>query len=419
MSFQVESVSPSKKRVDFVIPRAEVSKKVEDAFRDVTRRAVLPGFRRGKVPRKVLEDRYGSQIRQDVAADLMDYHFRLAAQDLEFLGQPQVTNRGEVSPDRDFSFSIVLEVTPDVSVQDYKGLVVNFPVAEVTDEQVEQSVKQRLQSQVRLTNAPEEREIEKGDLVLTRIEEQDGDGWKELAPGTLINTAGDRYFPGVEALLFGAKKGETRSGDVDGRQLQVTVLGVQVSAVPDLTDEVAEKAGFEGGVEGMKAALRMELEARANEAARNQARVDILQRITASNPVDVPEAMIASHFQLLQEELRIQNSYRGRNAQTFRLSDAQKADLQRRAAFAAHASILLEAIANQEGIQVTDADIEAKYQEIADMRGQRVEAIRGYFQKENAVGELKKRLMEERTIDWLLEASELKAPEAASSESAS
>ena len=151
-------------------------------------------------------------------------------------------------------------------------------------------------------------------------------------------------------------------------------------------------------------------------------RSDILQRITASNPVEVPEAMIANHFQLLQEELKIQNSYRGRNAQTLRLSDAQKADLQRRAAFAAHASILLEAIAGQEGIEVSDADIEAKYQEIADMRGQRVEAIRGYFQKENAVGELKKRLMEERTIDWLLEASELKAPEAPaadSSESAS
>jgi FKBP-type peptidyl-prolyl cis-trans isomerase (trigger factor) len=72
---------------------------------------------------------------------------------------------------------------------------------------------------------------------------------------------------------------------------------------------------------------------------------------------------------------------------------------------------VLEAIARQEGIVITDADLDAKYQEIADIRGQRVEAIRGYFVKENAVGELRKRLSEERTLDWLLEQAELKTPE--------
>lgn len=417
MSFTVETVSPSQKRIDFVVPQGEVAQKVADAFKGVTKKAQLPGFRPGKVPRKVLEDRYGKQIRQDAAADLMDFHFRLAAQDVEFLGQPKVTNQGTLSENGDYTFSVLLEVRPEVTVNDYKGLVIDFPVAEVTEEQVNLSIRQRLQAQARLTEAAEDHEIVKGDLVLTQIHEQDGDGWKEVAPGTLVNTAGDRYYPGVEDLLIGAKKGDVRSGQVGEKTLQVTVLGVQVSGVPELTDEVAAKAGYEGGADGMRVAIRMELEARNNEAARNQARVEILQRITAANPVEVPTAMSESHYQLLVEELKIQNTYRGRNPQTLRLSDAQKADLQRRATFAAHASILLEAIANQEGIKVTEEDLDAKYQEIADMRGQRVEAIRGYFVKENAVPELKKRILEERTLDWLLEASELKAPEAASTES--
>ena len=417
MSFQVEIVSPSQKRIDFVIPQVEVAQKVGEAFKNVRARATLPGFRRGKVPQNVLEGRFGKQIRQDVAADLIDFNFRLAVQGLEYVGQPKVAEQVNLSETADFTFSVVLEVRPEVDVKDYKGMVVDFPVEEVTDAQVESAARARLHVQARLVDAGEGHVIAEGDLVLTQIHEKDGDNWKEVAPGTMINTKGDRYYPGVEALLIGAQKGDEKVGEVNGKETKATVLGVQVSAVPDLTDEAAAAAGFEGGVDGMKVAIRMELEARNNEAARNQARVNILQKLVAGNEVEVPPAMVDSHFQLLMEELRIQNTYRGKNPQQLRLSDAGRADMRRRAAFAAQASILLEGIARQESIEVSDADLEAKYQEIADQRGQRVEAIRGYFVKEGAVPELKKRILEERVLEFLLESSDLVPPAAAAAAS--
>lgn len=426
MSFQIETVTPSQKRIDFVIPQAEVAGKVEEAFRKVGSRAQLPGFRRGKVPRKVLEQRFGKEIRQDVASELVDYNFRLASQDVTFIGQPRMDGAPSLTEAADFRFSVLVEVKPELKAEGYQAIEVDFPVAAVTEEQVDAAVQAKVKDQARLQDAEEGKAVEEGDMVLTEIWEQaEGGEWNQTSFGTLINTKGDKYHAGVEPLLIGAAKGEERTGEVGGKTLKVKVNGIQVSRVPELDDALAGKLGYEGGVEAMRAALRMELEARANDAARNQARVQILQKIVAANPVTVPDAMVESHFNLLQEELKIQNTWRGKNAQQFRLSDAQRADLRRRAAFAAQASLVLEAVANQEGIKITDADLDAKYQEIADLRGQRVEAIRGYFVKENAVEELRKRLSEERTLEWILEQANLKvaeapadAPEAAPAEAA-
>ncbi|MDO9280578.1 MAG: trigger factor, partial [Pseudomonadota bacterium] len=313
-----------------------------------------------------------------------------------------------------------VQVKPAVEVKDYTGVKVDFPVPTVTEEQVDQLVARRLQGQSRLVEVEGDRVVARGDLALTEIVLIEDGVEKTIESGTMVNTAGDRYYTGIETLLVGLAKGESKTGTITiganagmdslrGRtvDLKVTVLGIQVSQVPELTDSVAAELGYEGGVEAMRAALRMEEETRANEASRNVARVNLLQKLIGTHSFDVPPAMVDSHLQLLLEELRIQAAYRGRDPRSIRYSEAQMADLRQRADFAARASLLLEGVAKAEGIEITNDDLEAKYQEIADMRGQRVEAIRGYFAKDNAIGELKKRLLEERTLDWLLERAEL------------
>lgn len=413
MSFQIETVSASQKRIDFVVPQTDVAGKVEEAFRKVAVRAQLPGFRRGKVPRRLLEDRFGKQIRQDVASELIDFNFRIASQEVSYLGQPRMQSAPDLKESSDFAFSVLLDVKPELQATGYQSIEIDFPVPPVTDAQVDAAVQAKTKDQARLQDAEEGKLVEEGDLVLTEIWEQTGeDTWNQTDFGTMINTKGDKYHAGIEPLLIGAARGEERTGEVNGKTLRVKVNGIQISRVPDLDDALAGKLGYEGGVEAMKAALRMELEARANDVARNQARVQILQKIVAANPTTVPDAMVESHFTLLQEEMKIQNTWRGKDARQLRLSDAQRADLRRRAAFAAQASLVLEAVARQEGVEITDADLDAKYQEIADLRGQRVEAIRGYFVKENAVEELRKRLLEERTLEWILEQADLKVADA-------
>ncbi len=415
MSFAIEQVSPVQKRLRFTVTGAEVSQKLDLAFRNLSGRVRIPGFRPGKIPRKLLEDRYGKQIRSEVASDLMNMKFQGAASELEFLGQPKVEESTELGSG-DFHFSITVQVRPEIDLGEYLGLKIKYPLAAVSDDQVGAEVGRRLQGQARLVDAAAGRAVEAGDFVLTEIK----DGDTVLEAGTMVNTGAERYWPGIEALLLGMKAGKSKTGAVTigdgsatagnrGRSFDATVkvLGIQVQSVPTLDDATATAAGFEGGASAMTAAVRMDMESHANEAARNQARIHVLQTLVKGHDVSVPEALTDKNLKLLLEELGVQASYRGRDPRSIRYSDAQIADLRVRAEFAAKAGLILEAVARKEDITVTPADMEKKYQEIADARGQRIEAIRGYLQKEGAVGDLKKHLLEERTLDWVLERAEL------------
>lgn len=419
MSVQVDQISAFQKRLQFTIPGAEVSKKLDEAFRTLAHRVRLPGFRPGKAPRRILEARFGKQLRQEVASDLINFKFREAAQDLVFLGQPEV-DKADIHDGQDFTFAITVQVKPEIAVEGYQGIKVDYPVAEVDEGAVEALVQRRLAGQSRLVVVEEDREVRAGDVVMAEVVALLDDGERVIEQGTMLNATQDRYYPGAEALVRGLKKGGSATGKVtigdsnslpekkgQSVEVRVTVSEIQASEVPELTDAIAAELGYEGGVAGMRGALRMEEEGRANEAARNVARVNLLRALIDANPIDVPPAMVDSHVGLLKEELRIQAAYRGRDPRSIRYSDAEEADLRERGLFAARSALLLEAVSRLESIAVTDDDLEAKYQEIADLRGQRVEAIRGYFKKDNAVEELRKRLLEERTLEWLLEQAEL------------
>ena len=415
MSVEVEQLSSFQKRLQFTVPGVEVARKLEDAFRTLSHRVRIPGFRPGKVPRKMLEQRWGKQLRSEVAADLINMEFQRAASDIEFIGQPEV-DKADLVENADFCFAVTVQVKPTITVEGYTGLKVDFPVVVVAETEVQSGIDRRLAGHTRLVEVEENRPVQAGDLVLAEI----SDGDTVIESGTMLNTAGEKYYPGVEALVIGVKKGKTGKGSVTigvesqiaamrGKTLdaRVKVLGIQAQEVPSLSDELATELGFEGGADAMRVAIRMELETGANDAARNQARINLLQALVAKYSVEVPPALTEKNLKMLIEELGIQATYRGRDARSIRYTDAQLADLRLRATFAARAGLILEGVARAEGIAITEADLDAKYQEIADMRGQRVEAIRGYIQKDGAVGELKRHLLEERTLDWLLERSDL------------
>jgi len=253
----------------------------------------------------------------------------------------------------------------------------------------------------------------------------------------MIRTESDRYYKGIESFLEGMSLDETKSGPVTfaddaeagrdaearraaeategpnlaiaGRTLDVTakIVSIQASEIPELNDAIATELGYEGGAEGMRAAIRQQIEQPRQTNARNQARANLLQALIDANPFEVPDAMIDQHLNMLVDELKMQQAYRGRDPRRMTFSPEQMADLRILAAFAAKGGLILDWVSKKENIAVTEADLEAKYQELADQRGQTVEAIRGYFVKDDAVEELRARLLEERTLDFLLERAKI------------
>ncbi|HJN77478.1 MAG TPA: trigger factor [Myxococcota bacterium] len=416
----VETVSPIQKRLSFTVPANMVTSELDKAYRNLAKSVRLRGFRPGKAPRRVLEQRFGKSIEQEVAATLINQSFRDGAKDLEFFGQPTV-DKGDLRRGHDFEFSITIEVKPELELTQYKGVEVYYPSSTVSDEVVDANVDSKLQGQKVLAEV-DRAEVEAGDLVLVELEAKDGKEAVHAHPGAMINTAGDSTYKGLEESLVGLKKGgraKTLKGitfaddcileELAGKTLDVKVKigAINAYTTPELTDELAEEMGFEGGAVGMREAIRMQLQSRIDDNAKNQARANLLQALIDANDFDAPAGLVEQQLKALLQEIKVQRAYRGEDPKSIQFTDAEMADYRSRARFAARSSLILDHVSTVEGIEVTDADLEFKYEEIANLRGQRVEAIKGYFLKENAVEDLRERLAEEKTLDWLLEHSEL------------
>ena len=418
----VEEVSQVRRTLSFTVPDSIVNKELDKAFRTMRRDARLPGFRKGKVPLRLLEARFGRQVSDDVASELIDQSWRQAMGEFEVAGRPALEERGELKRGTSFSFKVGVDVVPTIEAQGYAGLEVPFSAESVSDEQVESALQRRLQGQARFAEVSD-RAVETGDHVLAEVKLVDGEEVVLDEPGTLITVGNERFYPGIDELLVGleiggSKEGEATIGegslreDLQGRSgvATVKVVAIQARVVPELDDKVAKDMGFEGGAESVRPAIRMELESAAQDAGRNDARVKLLQKLVEMHDFDVPEAMVAEQFEALQEEMKVRRTYAGADPRSIQFSEAELADLRSRARFAAKASVLLVAVARQESLVVSDDDMAAKIEEIASMRNQTAAAIRGYLEREGAMPTLKDRILEEKVLEWLLENAELVAP---------
>ncbi len=434
MKVEVSTLSPYQRKLTFTVPADEVRQELDAAFRQVGRNARIRGFRPGKVPRRVLEGRFGAAIRADVGEKLVQTYWSRALSEevLRPVSQPRVDDMGELRTGADFQFSLLVDVKPEIELERYTGVEVVFPKTEVTDDEVDQMVRAQLEANARLVEVTD-RGVQKGDMVMVELVARDGEDEVAREIGTMIRTESDPYYPGLEDALVGMKTGESKQvrvqfGDearieeVAGRELdvEVKIISIQANEVPELTDEIAAELGYEGGAEGMRQALSARLAETREGLARNQARANLLERIIEVNPFEIPDGMVDQALQMLVRELALQEAYRtGIDPREVRFSQEQVADLRQRAVFAAKANLVLEYVQNAEGIEVTDDDFEAWIRRLAEEQGQAVEAVRGRIAAQEAEDDVRDRILEEKTLDWLLERarlvepSEQAAPEAA------
>lgn len=433
MKVDVSAVSNHQKKLTVLVPPGDVRAELDKAYKDLSRRVRLPGFRPGKAPRRVLEAQYGERINADVAQELIQRSWTniLQEHELDPVGRPSVEDSGEVRDAEGFRFIISVDVRPKIELSKWTGLEVVQPPVDIADDEVQQTIAARLEQHAKLDEVTG-RACEAGDMALVELHAFDGDEEVATEFGTMIRTEGDPYYPGLESFIVGLEVGGEREGEVTfgeeartesvaGRTLKVkaNLISLQSYVVPELTDEVAAELGYEEGAEGMRTRIREEIVARRTEGAKNQARANVLEAIIAANDFEVPDGMIEQSLEMLKQELRNQQAYiTGQDPRTIGFSDAQIADLRQRAVFAAKASLILEWVTDRESVEVTDADLDARYEQLANERGQTIEAVRGWFAKEEAVADLKERILEEKVLDWLLGQSTLvdapaEAPKAA------
>lgn len=419
LKVQIEEVSQVERKLTIEVPSGNIQKKLDAAYAQLGRTVRLPGFRPGKVPRRILEQKYRDQVEDQVVRDLTQdaYLEALEQHNVPAVSSPSITNGGRLQKDAPFVFYAQVQVRPKVSPTDYAGLELHRREATVTDEQVEkrlEDIRQRMAKLVPVEGRDAGRpgDYATVDYVATvggaEFPGSKAQGVKvEIAPGELIHSKA--------AVLEGVKIGETKTFDyafppdyqveaVKGKtaRFEITVKELNTQVTPELNDELAKEIGGGDTLAAMREKVRNDLLSAERAKVRQADRDEVLAELLKRNPFDVPTAMVDRAVDaMLQGALR--NLARsGVDPRMLNLDlDALRRELREKATTEVKGTLALEAISLKEGVDVGDQDVEAKVQELAKETGNTAEQIRQALEDPAAKRQFYEKLREEKTIEFL------------------
>ena len=386
----------------------------------------IPGFRKGKAPRKVIETHHGKGVFYSDAIDIVFPEVYPAAIDelkIDPIDMPSIDVE-EISKDNGLVLLVDVEVKPEFQLGDYKGVEVEKVDETVNEDVVNAKLDEMREKGSRLVSV--EREIANGDTANIDFEGFDGEVAFEGGKGEnydLVIGSGS-FIPGFEDQLVGKKAGEEvevnvtfpeeyHAENLAGKPVvfKVKVNDVKVKELPELNDEFAADTTEFNTLEELRADVRAKAEADAKEAAKNELRNRVIEKVVANTEVEVPEAMIKHEIENQMMELNYQLQYQGFGMEQF-LQMTGKTMEEFKAEFAASrreealrnvkTSLVIEAIAKAEGVEVNEEEVNAEVQKMADAYNMTVEQVKGALRAtdlKDMEGQLKIR----KTIDLLVE----------------
>ena len=409
---------------------AEFEKALNTAYLKAKKNIYIPGFRKGKAPRAIIEGMYGAEVfYQDAMDELAPAAFDMGVKEgeLNIVGAPAITDV-KVTDDKGVDYTFSAEIYPAVTLGEYKGLEAERPVREITDDDVSAELESARKRNARKVSA-DEREARMGDVANIDF---DGflngerfDGGK--AEGYELELGSNSFVPGFEEQIVGMKVGEEKDinitfpkdyvEDLAGKDVvfKVKLHDLTVAELPALDDDFAGDNGFDT-LDEYRASLRGELEKKAVEKAESDFRSEIMHQAAQNLEVVIPEAMISEKT---EEILRNYAANFGMNTrdmsidqikQMLGVDDATVNQTIRPAAeYQVRNDLLLEAVIEAEKIETTEEENREYLAKVAESIGAKAEEVEKYFGMDYIAAEKKK----EKATSLIVESAVAKAPEQA------
>jgi len=402
------------RELEVEVPAERVDSETATATRRYQKRLELPGFRKGKVPLKLIESRYGESIRSDVIGDMLPALMQEAAREAGLVpaAPPRITKL-EAEPGQPLSFTAAFDIWPEVEIGKYEGLEVTKMVHEVTDEEVEEQLKELQNRQA--TEQPVERALETGDVLIADLQRTD-----EAGVAIVGERYEERYFliggedapsPQFEEALIGIAAGEERpvrfsyredlpNPELAGKEerFQVTAREVRERKLPELDDEFAKDLGDQfNSLEELQEHLRSQLVSRWEYAARQRQRGELLEGLIKENPVELPDSLVDNYIETMRRE-REEAQARSGQAPQQDSNDEEVSDEEREAAGRRlRTYLILEGLRKKLEISVTDEEFEAHLAERAEGAGMKVEDLK----RSPRLDDLRRDLEEDKIFELL------------------
>ncbi|GAC1505888.1 MAG: trigger factor [Terriglobales bacterium] len=419
-----EAASSTKREIEVEVPPQEVARESVTLIAQYQKVARIPGFRRGHVPASIIRQRFSQDIQNDVVDTLVPKYFRKETDKLGLIpvSQPRVTDL-HLHENEPLRFKASFEVMPEIKVEGYKELRAEKKDVTVSDEEVQETLK-GLQEQHATYTSIEDRALADGDYAQVSLDgepkDKDSDGKPVHMDDVLVEIGGKNTMPEFNDNLRGVSAGEDRTFDVNYPQdiadqrlagkaftYKVKVQGVKQKSLPELNDDFAKELGEFTSIEEVKQRIREGMEQERKHNADHEAKDNLMAELVKRNEFEVPEALVER-----QIDVRLERGLRALAGQGMKAEDIKKMDFARlrggqrdQALQEVKASLLLEKIAEQEAIEVSDAEIDREVEALAAQSKQTPESIRARLTRDGALDRIRNRIRQEKTLDFLFRQS--------------
>jgi trigger factor len=432
MKALVESLSPVQKKINIEVPSERVQEELEKTYRTFQQSAQVKGFRAGKVPRPVLERRFGEQVAAEVSSHLVEETYWQALQEhsLHVVTDPQLVTE-KLIPGQPFRYSATVEVRPEVTVSNYEGVEVEKRTGKVTEEEVNNALNRLAESFAQLHPITDRDRVEGGDVVT--IDYSTSVGGRPLAglqgDGRFVEIGKEAIFPGFQERLFGARKGETLQFSLPMPQredepaaesataerlvaFRVTIRDLARKEVPALDDEFAKDHGECDTLDELREKVRQDLQQAADRRAENQVQDALITRLLEANSFEVPPSLVREQMRRMLVETGVVRQNADGSINEAGLPDNVREEFLTQARKQVRSVFLLDALAKQENLTVSDEEVQKQIAEVTASVGvERQAQVDAYYAREENQRLLRNRLLHDKALRFVVEKAAVKIVE--------
>lgn len=403
MSLQVEKLEKNMAKLTIEVPAGDFEKALQSAYNKQKKKISIPGFRKGKVPRQMVEKMYGPEIFYDDAANELipkAYEEEVKNSDLEIVSRP-VIDLEQVQKGEAFIFTAEVALKPEVTLGEYKGLEVDAVSIEVTPEEVDAKVKEEAEKNAR-TITVEDRGVQDGDDVILDFEGfVDGEPFEGGKGENYPLTIGSGSFiPGFEEQLVGAEPEKevevkvTFPEDYHAEELKgkdavfkCTVHEIKTKEVPEIDDEFASEVSDFDTLDEYKEDLQVKLKEQKEKDAREKKEDQAVEKAVANASMEIPDAMIDEQVRMMVNEFAQNLQYQGLSLEQYgqitgMTKEKMEEEMRPQAVKRIESRLVLEAVVKAENIEVSDEKFEEEIAKMAENYRMEADKLKEYMGEE-------------------------------------
>ncbi len=422
MQVTVEDKSNVTKVLHFEVPHADVARELDQAYNELKKSADIKGFRKGKVPRKVLENKFSKDVHADIAPKLIQESFSKAIEDydLNVVGSPRI-DPPELNPETSYKFDITVDVKPEISQVEYEGFDLTQTAYPISEEEVESQIYMIRKTMASKQTVEEERPVKDGDYVLIDYEGfLDGEPFDQTpkVENYVMAIGSDNMPEEFSRKLTGVipeqdlnieviYPEDSSEEDLAGKTIsyKVKLKEIQEEVLPEADDNLVKELGQYETLDEVRDTIREYLKKGYEQRIRHELSEQVFQKLLDKHEFEVPQSMVDAELDGIiseTEQAYAQNNTSleeaGLNKEILRDQYKEVAEKQ------ARRHLILDKIIEQENLELTDDELQASFEKMATDMNASVDAVKNFFNmNENALENYKHTQLEKKAVDLIID----------------